>query len=597
MSPTPRDEAVETVRARTDIVELIGRYLKLKKVGNRYVGLCPFHTEKTPSFSVSPQKGFFHCFGCKASGDVFTFLMRMDGKSFPEALDELASRAGVELPARRKGDPARRERQQRQVALLERVTTFYQEQLTTPGAAEARRYLDKRGLPEELIQRYRLGYAPQGWQNVTDRLGHWGSNPDEGMATGLMVKGKRGPYDLFRNRVIFPITGLDDKVRGFGARKLDPEEHGGKYINSPQGPIFDKSEILYGLAEARQAIQRGGRAVLVEGYFDVLSLVAAGVEEAVATCGTSLTEGHTRLLKRFCDRVITVFDADLAGRKASIRAAEMLLAEDVSPYMLELPAGEDPDSHVRATGGDAFRALLDGARPSVEVLADALLTETGDDVEARTRAVQQLMPLLKACRDGVRRGAYLRLVSERFRLDEADLRRSVEGGRQRTRAPAPERRTAPPSRSGPVATRDELRLVALLISYPHLAPQAVEAGAVDDVMVPELTRLAERIASNPNQASPAGLIDQIEDPTSREWLAAEMVRASESTADGAREDLDLLLRKLRFASLHRQKQELDKRIDAASRGGEGEEVRALLAAKLAVDREIQALGLAVKRML
>ncbi len=596
MSPTPRDEAVETVRARTDIVELVGRYLKLKKVGSRYVGLCPFHTEKTPSFSVSPQKGFFHCFGCKASGDVFTFLMRMDGKSFPEALEELANRAGVELPARRKSDPARRERQQRQLALLERVTTFYQEQLGTPGAADARRYLDERGLPAELIQRYRLGYAPKGWQNVTDRLGSWGANPEEGLATGLLVKGKRGPYDMFRNRVVFPITGLDDKARGFGARKLDPEEHGGKYINSPQGPNFDKSEILYGLAEARQAIQRGGQAVLVEGYFDVLSLVAAGIDEAVATCGTSLTEGHTRLLKRFCDRVVTVFDADQAGRKASIRAAEMLLAEDISPYMLELPAGEDPDSHVRAIGGEAFRALLDDARPSVEVLSDSLLAAAGDDVEGRTRAVQQLMPLLRACRDGVRRGAYLRLVAERFRLDESDLRRSVEGSRQRPRSPAPDRQPAPPSRSGPVATRDELRLVALLIGHPQLAPKAVEAGAVDDVMVPELARLAEQIAAHPDQASPANLIDRIEDPASREWLAAEMVRAAETTADGAGEDLSLLLRKLRFASLHRQKQELDKRIDAASRGGEGEEVRALLAAKLAVDREIQALGLAVKRM-
>ena len=595
MSPTSRDEAVETVRARTDIVELVGRYLKLKKVGSRYVGLCPFHTEKTPSFSVSPQKGFFHCFGCKASGDSFTFLMRMDGKSFPEALEELAGRAGVELPARNRGDPARRELHQRLLALLDKVAGFYVEQRSTPQAAGARRYLGERGLPDEVIDRYRLGYAPGGWQDVTDKLDHWGSNPEEARTAGLVVQGKRGPYDLFRNRVIFPITGLDDKVHGFGARKLDPEEHGGKYINSPQGPVFDKSETLYGLAEARQAIQRSGRAILVEGYFDVLSLVAADVQETVATCGTALTEGHTRLLKRFCDRVVTVFDADEAGRKASIRSAEMLLAEDISPYMVELPPGEDPDSFVRTKGAGAFQSLIDGARPSVEVLSDSILSAAGDDIEARTRGVQLLLPLLRACRDGVRRGAYMRMVAERFRLPEADLRTSVEGAR-RQRPAAPTSKPTAQVHKRPVATRDELRLLALLINHPQLASQAVEAGAGDDILAPQLAQLAEHIALDPQGASTASWIEQVEDPASREWLAAELVRASEGSPEGAKEDLDLLLRKLRFATLHRQKQELDGHIDAASRKADDGEVRALRAAKLAVDREIQALGLAVKRM-
>ncbi len=592
MTANPRDDAVEAVRDRTDIVELVGRYLKLKKVGSRYVGLCPFHAEKTPSFSVNPQKGFFHCFGCKASGDVYTFLMRMEGRTFPEALEELAARAGVELPARSRGDPQRREQRQRWLDLLQRAAAFYAEQLwTSPAAAAARTVLAERGVPRELAQRFQLGYAPAGWQNLVDRLADWRAQLEDALQVGLVARGRRGPYDMFRHRLVFPIAGLDGKVRGFGARKLDEDERGGKYINSPQGPLFDKSAILYGLPQARTAIQQNGRAVLVEGYFDVLGPAEAGVTEALATCGTALTAGHARLLKRFCDRVVTVFDGDEAGRRASFRAAQTLLAEDLSPYLLAMPAGADPDSFVRERGAAAFTELLDAARPSIEVLADQALAEVGQDIEARTRAVEQLLPLLRACGDGLRRSAYARLVAERFQIDERELRRALETPQSRRPAPAPP--AAPAAAAPALPPLDELRLVCLLLQRPELAAAAVERGAELDIRDRELGELVGRLALE--RPGPAAVLDGLENDASRQWLAAALVEAAEPTADRAAADLELLLKKLRLGALLESKRELEQRSAELQRTGAQQALRELRATKLGVDREIQALGLAVKR--
>ncbi len=596
MSPTSRDDAVETVRSRTDIVELIGRYLRLKKVGNRYVGLCPFHAEKTPSFSVSPQKGFFYCFGCQASGDSFTFLMRMEGKTFPEALEDLAARAGVDLPARRTVDPQKRERKQRLLGLLERAASFYEECLWRGEAGRiAREYLRSRGVSEDLARRFRLGCAPAGWQNLGDHLRRTDSSSDDALAVGLLVTGKGRPYDFFRNRLIVPITGLDDKVRGFGARKLDPEDQGGKYINSPQGPVFDKSDILYGLAPARPAIRRNSRVILVEGYFDVLSLVAVGIDEVAATCGTSLTEGHARLIKRFCERVICVFDADEAGLKASFRAAETLLGRDISPYMLLLPTGEDPDSFVRKHGREAFEELLAGARPTVEVLSDRMATDAGSDVEARTRAMKRLLPLLAACTDSVRLGGYLRLVAERFRIDERNIRESLQKQKRRNF-----------SRQGPVSSSDaeqpeervskkEIHCLSLLVQHPQLARIITENNVVDLVSSDTVRELLVGFLDKRDESSPAARLSQIKHSAILEKLTAALMNADERSEESTREDLACTIKEIRMAKLQRNVGQLQERIEQSERDGRGEESRDLQVEKLRLSRELKALDLAIKR--
>ncbi len=601
MSSDRRDDLVETVRSRTDLVELVGRFLKLKKVGSRYVGLCPFHAEKTPSFSVNPQRGFFHCFGCQASGDAFSFLMRMEGKSFPEALEELATRAGVELPARRRVEPGVRELRARLLALHELAADYYTEQLWSSEAGRiGREYLRERKLPEEVARRFRLGFAPPGWDNLGARLKRHEASAEDALAAGLVVQGQRGTYDAFRCRLVFPIVGLDGKVHGFGARKLDPEDRGGKYINSAQGPVFDKGEMLYGLEAARGAIQRTGRAVLVEGYFDALGLVAAGIENTVAGCGTALTEGHARLLRRFCESVVTVYDGDAAGQKASLRAAEVLLGQDVAPYAVELPEGHDPDTFVLERGPDAAQQLIDAARPTVEVAALRALARAGDDVEARTRGLRGLLPMLLACQDPVRQAGYTRWLAERFRVGEADLRKSLEAARGRRPLPPP---VAGPTR-GPAAGQDEgpppryeLDAALRLLQAPALVRALDVRRALDDFQSLALrdalsayVEAAERGAA-PSQADfLAGLPEGL-----RQALAARLVEDAEPDPEGALDDLKELFRRIRAAWLRVEEGKLQEGIHAAEQRGARDEMRELQALKKRVADEFAALGVAIRR--
>ena len=590
---TSRDDAVEAVRSRTDIVALIGRYLKLKKVGSRYVGLCPFHGEKTPSFSVNPQKGFFHCFGCKASGDVFSFVMRMDGKTFPEALESLALTAGVELPDRQRVDPKKREHKQRLLDLLEVAAKFYEERLWHPQAGQAARdYLAQRGISSDLARRYRLGLAPPGWQNLCDHLRVQKREEGDSLEIGLAVKGNRGPYDLFRNRLIFSIVGLDGKVRGFGGRKLDPEEPGGKYINSSQGPVYDKSEILFGLDQARMEIQQTGRAVLVEGYIDVLSTVGTGLQGVVATSGTALTEGHGKLLRRFTDRVVTLFDGDEAGRKASFRSAELLLSMDISPYTVLLPVGQDPDDFAKQHGGQALIELIDGAKSSIEVLGDGLLAQAGDNVEARTRAVHSLLPLLKACHDPIRLSGYVRWCAERFGVDEAALRQGMRGGR----APAPARVEAPVRLDRSEArdwTDDELHCVTLLIQFAKLIKQAADSGVVGSFRETGLKSLIEALVQE-GAATPSSLVAGWGDGAIKEALSARLVLDADLPAERAADDLEGCIRKIKARRLQERKKGLQDKITQAVRTGQDEERRRLLVVKMDVARELEALGVTVK---
>jgi DNA primase len=593
MSLAQRDEAVEAVRLRTDIVGLIGRYLKLKKVGNRYVGLCPFHAEKTPSFSVSPQKGFFHCFGCRVSGDAFSFLMRMEAKSFPEALQELAEQAGVELPDTRSFNPLLREKKQRHYDLLERCTSFFENCLSRGvKSKEALGYLALRGFDLNEVKGFRLGFAPGGWHSLTDQIKRSKLSMDDAKDVGLVLFGDRGPFDMFRNRLMFPIIGLDDKVHGFGGRKLDPEEKGAKYINSPQGAVYDKSSILYGLAQARRAIQQNSRVVLVEGYFDVLSMVGAGIREVVATSGTALTESHVRIIKRFSDCAVLVFDADEAGFKASVRAAELLLAQDISPFMVSLPAGDDPDSFVRQHGGEEMSQRICQARPAIEILSDRILAETPGDVESRTRAVRHLYPILKACFDSVRFGNYLRLVADRFSMNERDLRRALKGN-VGVKTPKKHPRVSPVAQL-PIP-EDEINLMVLLLQFPRVARQTSLRGLELNFKSEILRDLFLEMHAATEELSPAFMMEQISDKAVKDRLAEKLLESDGLTEEQGKIDIDLCRRKIQLIDLQEHERQINGQIEQARRSQQQEELRLLLVKKLGIARELQELGLAVKR--
>lgn len=591
MTPAARDEAVETIRQRIDIVELVSRYVKLKKVGSNYSGLCPFHAEKAPSFSVSPRKGFFHCFGCKASGDVFSFLMKIEGKDFPEVLQELADRAGVELPKRRPADIRGREEGRRQIEINQTAADYYHRQLLDPGAGKrARDYLERRGLGEDFVRRFQLGYAPGGWQGLCDHLQHEKVSLEDAAALGLVGKGSRGFYDTYRDRLIFPIVGLDGKVRGFGARVLDPKEEGPKYINSRQSRVFDKSEILYGLQQARAAIQSGGEAVLVEGYFDVLTPAAAGVEKVIATCGTALTENHSRVLRRFCEKVITVFDADAAGLAASYRSARVMLEQDLSPYMVTLPAGEDPDSFVRDQGGEAFQRLIEGARPTIEVLAESAYREAGSDVEARTRALKKLLPLLAACRDKLRLGNYTHMLADRFTVGEDYIRQALNQARRREGDRRPSGAAGTFQAAGPAASHpDEETLVVLLHLFPSLSSRAAETEVIEQIDAEPLRELVRQMIDAGPDGAERSWFDGLEDQELKNRLIGMSITDDAYPEDKAEYLLQECVVKIRRRHLKTEQRRLTEGIQQAEREGNQQEIQKLQKDKIQLDRELRAL--------
>ncbi len=602
MALTTRDEAVEVIRQRADLVECVGRYITLKKVGSNFIGCCPFHAEKTPSFSVSSTKGLFHCFGCKASGDIFDFLMKMDGKSFPEVLEDLAERTGVELPERRPGAAQARAQHLRLLELNELAAAFFEQTLWGKSGGRGAKYLTQRELPEDVARRFRLGYAPNEWRALTEHLRRKGVDIGDAVSLGLIVEGPKGPYDLFRDRLIFPILGLDGKVHGFGARAIAKDDQP-KYINSRQSAVYDKSEILYGLEQARRAIQTRGEVVLVEGYFDVLSVVARGVEPVVAASGTALTESHARILKRFTKKVVTVFDGDPAGFSASCRSAETLLHADLAPYMVRLPAQEDPDTLVRKQGKEAFEAILSSAKPSIEVLASALLAQGGRDVEARTAALKKLVPVLSACRDTLHQSTYVSLVADTFGVHEGDLRRVLREEQHRGRLEEKAERAKAPSEAAPAEPRrqetvadpvkpnpTEEMLLALILKYPDWRARALESGIVDVLESPPVKQVLEAfLRSEAVDSQSVGWLAEIEDPALRSRVSERVMDDRALPPEKAEAMIVSCMGRIRDHNLQEEILKLTERIRAADREGRSQDRAALLKSKMQLEKERRAL--------
>lgn len=432
-----RQEDVEAVRERADLVGLVQGYLTLKKAGHdSYVGLCPFHTEKTPSFHVSPSKGLYHCFGCGAGGDATRFLMSIEGLTFREAVERLAQATGITL--RYEGDtPAERRAASRRHALYranaEAAALYHRTLLEAREGAEARAYLATRGIDGDAVRRFQVGYAPAYPDFLLRRLSRTFS-PEVLVEAGLAVKDPSGAVrDRFRGRVTFPVHDLSGRAVGFGARTLPSREGDGpKYLNSPDTPVYRKGDLMYHLHQAKGALTRSGRAFVVEGYTDVIALVQAGVEEAVATCGTALSEGHFRLLSRFAGRAILAFDSDEAGARAAERAFAFHEDYPVQPVVLILPEGLDPADFVRTRGGEAFLELAEGALPLVRYMIDRAVQRFDlSTEEGRALAVDAAVPVVVGLKDPVRQREYAHYLAERVGVSEEAvllrLERSMRG--------------------------------------------------------------------------------------------------------------------------------------------------------------------------
>ncbi len=578
MPPFPEDK-IDEVRQAADIVEVIGRYVELKQQGRLFKGLCPFHAEKTPSFTVNPERRIFKCFGCGEGGNVFTFLMKHAGMTFPEAVRDLARSYHIELP-RPKATPEETRRLKARegvLAVCRQAAEFYAANLSSQRGVEARTYLKKRGIPAEVVERYGLGWIDDRWDGLINEMRRRGVSPARVAEAGLAVprKGGGGYYDRFRGRLMIPIRDGRGRVVAFGGRALTDEVEP-KYLNSPETSVFKKGRLLYGLYEARDAVRRARRVVVVEGYFDCLALASAGLEYAVATMGTALTDRQIGQLRGLHAEVILVYDADEAGLKAALRAQELFTKHEVSAKILSLPEGQDPDDFVRANGLAAFEALLENAQPMVAFAVDRLLDRPLSTPEDKGAALKDLAPVLGRIALPVEQAAYVQIVAARLGVDQAAVMAGLtRGGRKADLA----RRLVGRRDKG---DRDQ-GFVAALINDPDCCRALMEAGLDEVLRDPVCKRVAEAAFRASRAGEPldaAALMDRLDAEGAE--LVARLV-----WEDGRRPTPEYRAEML--AALERLKrkltvQDIVDQIAAAEAAGDEDKVMRLLALRRALDR-------------
>ena len=451
----------ERVKQQADIVRVVGEYVRLKKTGKDFSGLCPFHQEKTPSFTVSPIKQIFYCFGCGKGGDIFNFVMEMERCEFPDALRLVAEKCGISIPKPKPSSPAERTQSSLRATLVEmhrEAQTFFVNQLQ--GTAEgklARAYLEDRGIDKATIDRFGIGYAPSGGDLLLRHLK--GKYPEKLLAeSGLVSREQNGSrlFDRFRRRITFPIANESGKIVAFGCRALGDDQP--KYLNSPETPIYSKSNVLYHLDRAKEALRRSDFAVLVEGYMDAIAVARAGVSNVVASCGTSLAEPQIKLLGRFTKRVIVNYDPDTAGQAATERSIAILLEQDFEVRVLALPGKADPDKFIREQGVDAYTKLLKESRPYVDYLIARARQMDMTTAEGKLRAVNFLLPYVQKIPNRILRSEWATRIAQQLRLDEPVLRAALSKA-------AAERRSevkTQPELVGRAAKPVERRLIRML---------------------------------------------------------------------------------------------------------------------------------------
>jgi DNA primase len=429
------DEDIAKVREATDIVAVISQYTQLKRVGQRFSGLCPFHAEKTPSFSVNPTDGLYYCFGCQVRGDAITFVREKEQLDFVGAVEHLASRAGITLRYTERDEGEGRRRQSRLFELTERAAEWYHQRLrTSPDAAAARAYLRSRGFDADEVAHFRIGWAPDGWDLLARDLK---APLDDLVASGLGFQNRAGrKQDFFRARILFPIMDERSRVVGFGGRKL-PDAEGAKYQNSRDNELYNKSKVLYGLNWAKADVVNHGEVVICEGYTDVIGFARAGIPRAVATCGTSLTEDHVKQLKRFTRRLVLAYDADEAGQTAADRVYAWEQAHDVEVAVVELPAGSDPDELAR-TSPETLHAAVGAARPFLAFRVDRVLGAADlRSAESRARAADAALEVVAEHPNDLVRDQYVMQVADACRIEPAQLRDRLAALRRRPRRTTP----------------------------------------------------------------------------------------------------------------------------------------------------------------
>ena len=548
--PVIPQATIEQVRNASDIVDVIGSYLPLKRAGTNFVGLCPFHKEKTPSFNVSPSKQIFHCFGCHKGGDVFTFLREFENLSFVESVQRLAERARI--PVEYEMSPGQREEgslKEKLRTLHEQVAQRWETTLANDARAEAARdYLAKRGLSDEAVKRFRIGYAPDEWDDTIN----WAKSKKHDDALlekgGLAIAGDKGHYDRFRGRLIFPICDEQGRVIGFSGRVLSAEQKGGKYINSPETPIFSKRRVIYGLDKAKRPILDTKSVIVCEGQLDTIACHLAGIENTVAPQGTALTADHARILKRYAEEVVLCFDSDTAGQQAALRSLDDLIASGLAIRVVVIPPPHDPDSFIRENGADAFRQLVAEAPGFFDFLLGYLCgVHDADSDRGRVSIVQEMRDAVQKTNNPVLIDTHAQKVSHRLGVDADAVRAEFKKKKRVFRQPEPEHdeplpgeAEQPMAKPGPV----ELWLLKLAL-IDRASTEWLEAHLDLDWVTPPAVReiLQQHFAlhaGNPDAGMPELLGILSSDAFKR--LATEAVADGRTIPDPAKQLKDIVLR-------------------------------------------------------
>ena len=572
-------EQVTEVLAAIDVAEIIGAYVELKPAGSRLKGLCPFHTEKTPSFIVSRDRQTFHCFGCGKGGDALGFLMEYEGLSFVEALRKLADRGGIRLPAPSESSDRAEYLRARVVELCAFAGHYYREALRHPMRGDAgRRYLQSRQLKSETSERFGVGFAPAGWSNLLDAARKQGFREDALEHAGLFRRSDRGGfYDFFRDRLMFPIKDVAGRVVAFGGRILSGDE--AKYINSPETLIYKKSRVLYGLNEARDAARRAKRLLMVEGYFDLLRCFDAGVENVVATCGTALTSEQALLLRRYAPEVVLVYDGDAAGIQAALRGVGVLAAAGLHVRAMALPNNQDPDDFIRESGGPAFTRLIEEAPDFVTFYA-AMSRDRLGSIEGRAAVAREVFGILASLEDELRLDEYLKRTARELGLNEWSCRTEFEKFRRTQDRP----KAAAEAKVAPAFSQDDLEFVALMLhSEPSLERVRAALEDVPVVVEPLATVIGAVVRARGRREEVA---NSIEHPDALRLYAA--AAACEPPQGEAAEVLvEKRLVRLQQDALRLRARDLQEEIRRAERQKDNALMTKLLAEKIQVEKKLQ----------
>lgn len=582
------DEKITAIKNASDIVDIVSETVSLHRAGRYYKGLCPFHAEKTPSFTVSPDKQIFHCFGCGVGGNAIDFVMKHGGLSFPEAARALAGRYGIDLPTRDLSPFDKKKLTEREsiLTLNDEAMSFYHNcLLSKERGKQAKGYLLKRGMTRKTIDEFKLGFAPDGWDHLVRHFRSRRKPVEMALQAGLIVSRKKGEghYDRFRNRVIFPIFNGQNQPVGFGGRVMDDALP--KYLNSPETPVYSKSRSLYGLNRARRKCREMQTVYVVEGYFDLLSMHQFGIDNTVATLGTSLTPDHVQILKGFVGeggKAVLVYDSDQAGIKAAQRSVAVFQKGLLEARIMVLPKGHDPDSYLMEHGPDDFLKAAEKAMGMIPFMVESAVEKYGLSIDGKVRIVNDMKSAILAIGDPVARSLRVKHLAERLDVDETVILQKVR------RTAKPTAKTAwlpgrpdlnPASEPAPVrgeTYRLERQVVAMMLQFPEMIAEIKRRRLMDQFTEPMLTEIGRGIIDHFANAGSdiAGLVSRWEDPEKKAVVARLSLTDEHWDRDGCMNLINQF-----EASMRRRDKALLKRIEAAEKSGDESLLAALLQEK------------------